>query len=104
MTTTVASKDVVVSGEPLFTDAERLALAGFLAGYSGLTGDAYSLDLRMFTAWCQQHGLHLFQARRADIEGFGRVMETSGRARSPLHRRVCTTAGGHRSAPPQELL
>ena len=49
---------------------------GFLAGYSGLTRDAYALDLRMFTAWCQQHGLHLFQARRADIECFGRDMES----------------------------
>ena len=75
MTTTVPSTDVVVSVEPLFTEAERIALAGFLAGYSGLTRDAYALDLRMFTAWCQQHGLHLFQARRADIECFGRDME-----------------------------
>ena len=35
---------------PAFTDAERLALAGFLAGYRGLTRDAYSLDLRQFTS------------------------------------------------------
>jgi hypothetical protein len=27
----------------VFTDAERLALAGFLAGYRGLTGEAYTL-------------------------------------------------------------
>jgi hypothetical protein len=31
-----------------FTNAERLALAGFLAGYSGLTRQAYELDLRQF--------------------------------------------------------
>jgi len=36
---------------PLFTDAERLALAGFLAGYRDLTREAYALDLRQFTAW-----------------------------------------------------
>lgn len=59
MTTTIASTDIVVSVEPLFTAGERSALAGFLAGYSGLTRDAYALDLRMFTAWCQQHALHL---------------------------------------------
>jgi site-specific recombinase XerD len=47
--------------------AERLALAGFLAGYSGLTRRAYELDLRRYATWCQQHQLHLFQARRADI-------------------------------------
>jgi hypothetical protein len=38
---------------PAFTDAERLALAGFLAGYRGLTREAYALDLRQFTAWCR---------------------------------------------------
>ncbi len=83
MTTTTASTDVVVSVEPLFTEAERSALVGFLAGYTGLTRDAYALDLRMYTAWCQQHGLHLFQARRADIECFGRDLE----ARDELGRR-----------------
>jgi hypothetical protein len=35
--------------QPAFTDAERLALAGFLAGYRGLTREAYTLDLRQFT-------------------------------------------------------
>lgn len=81
MTTTISSTDIVVSTEPLFTGAERSALAGFLAGYSGLTRDAYALDLRMYTAWCQQHGLHLFQGRRSDIRCFGRDMEQRGRAR-----------------------
>lgn len=53
---------------PVFTNTERLALAGFLAGYSGLTHQAYELDLRQYAAWCQQHQLRLFAARRADIE------------------------------------
>ncbi len=35
--------------QPVFTDAERLALAGYLAGYRGLTREAYTLDLRQFT-------------------------------------------------------
>ena len=65
MTTTIPSTEIAVSVEPLFSQAEQLALAGFLAGYRGRTRDAYALDLRMFTAWCQQHRLHLFQARRA---------------------------------------
>jgi integrase/recombinase XerD len=103
-TTTIPSADVVVSVEPLFTEAERTALVGFLAGYSGLTRDAYALDLRMFTAWCQQHRLHLFQAHRADIEGFGRDMETRGRARSTIARRLCTIAGFCRYAVEEELL
>ncbi len=104
MTTTIASTDIVVSVEPLFTEDERTALVGFLAGYSGLTRDAYALDLRMFTAWCQQHGLHLFQARRADIECFGRDMESRGRARATIARRLCTISGFYRYAVEEELL
>jgi integrase/recombinase XerD len=104
MTTTIPSTAIVVPVEPLFAEKERTALAGFLAGYSGLTRDAYTLDLRMFTAWCQQHGLHLFQARRADIECFGRDMETLGRARATIARRLCTIAGFYRYAVEEELL
>jgi integrase/recombinase XerD len=37
---------------PVFTNTERLALAGFLAGYSGLTRQAYELDLRQYASWC----------------------------------------------------
>ena len=104
MTTTSPTTDIIVSVEPLFTDGERVALAGFLAGYSGLTRDAYALDLRQYTSWCQQHGLHLFQARRADIECFGRDMETRGQARSTIARRLFTVAGFYRYAVEEELL
>ena len=104
MTTTTPATDVVVFVEPLFTEGERTALAGFFAGYSGLTRDAYALDLRMFTAWCQQHGLHLLQAHRADIECFGRDMESRGRARATIARRLCTIAGFYRYAVEEELL
>jgi integrase/recombinase XerD len=53
----------------VFSDAEWLALAGFLAGYRGLTREAYALDLRQFTTWCRACSLNLFSLRRADIEG-----------------------------------
>jgi site-specific recombinase XerC len=79
--------------QPVFTDAERLALAGFLAGYRGLTRDAYALDLRQFTNWCRACSLNLFAVRRADIEGFVRNLETQGRARATVTRRLCTIAG-----------
>jgi integrase/recombinase XerD len=94
----------VVHVEPLFSDGERLALAGFLAGYSGLTREAYALDLRQYTSWCQQHGLHLFTARRPDIECFGRDMEARGRARATIARRLCTVSGFYRYAVEEELL
>ena len=55
--------ELVPVAEPLFTDGERAALAGFLAGYSGLTRDAYTQDLRRYTSWCAQHGVHLFTAK-----------------------------------------
>ena len=71
---------------------EQQALVGFLGGYSGLTRDAYALDLRQFAAWCQQRQLALFDVARHDIEGFARQLEDSvghgrrshgGCARSP---------------------
>ena len=59
---TPTPSSALVPVAPVFTNTERLALAGFLAGYSGLTRQAYELDLRQFVGWCQQHQLRLFQA------------------------------------------
>ena len=103
MTTTTSSAALVPTA-PVFTNTERLALAGYLAGYSGLTREAYELDLRQFTSWCQQHLLHLFGARRADIECFARDLEARGRARATITRRLCTVAGFYRYAVEEELL
>jgi hypothetical protein len=49
-TTSTSTAAAVV--EPAFTDPERLALAGFLAGYAALTREAYALDLRQYASWC----------------------------------------------------
>ena len=89
---------------PSFTDAERLALAGFLAGYCGLTREAYTLDLRQFTGWCRARSLSLFSVRRADIETFARELEARGRARATVARRLCTIAGFYKYAVEEELL
>jgi len=70
--------------QPVFTESERLALDGFLAGYRGLTREAYTLDLRQFTSWCRARSLPLFSVRRADIETFARALEGRGRARAHL--------------------
>jgi Phage integrase, N-terminal SAM-like domain len=85
------------------TAQERLALAGFLAGYTGLTREAYTLDLRQFAGWCRQHDIRLFGARRADIECFARDLEARGRARATVTRRLCTVAGFYRYAVEEEL-
>jgi hypothetical protein len=61
----------------VLTDAERLVLAGFLAGYRGLTRAASTLDLRQFSCWCRAHSLPLLSVRRADIETFARKWKRS---------------------------
>jgi len=101
---TTSTSTAVVPVEPVFTESERLALAGFLAGYTGLTREAYALDLRQYASWCQQHHLRLFQARRADIECFARDLEARGRARATITRRLCTIAGLYKYAVEEELL
>jgi integrase/recombinase XerD len=103
MTTTIPSL-ALVRAEPVFTEPERLALAGFLACYSGLTREAYMLDLRQFTAWCHQRGLRLFEVRRGDIECFARNLEAKGRARSTISRRLATIAGLYKYAVEEDLL
>jgi integrase/recombinase XerD len=44
--TTAALSAALATIQPVFTDAERVVLAGFLAGYRGLTREAWALDLR----------------------------------------------------------
>jgi integrase/recombinase XerD len=102
--TTAAPSTALVTIQPAFTDAERLALAGFLAGYRGLTREAHALDLRQFTGWCRTRSLPLFAVRRADIESFARELEARGRARATITRRLCTIAGFYRYAVEEELL
>jgi integrase/recombinase XerD len=105
MTTTTSSASTAIAvAEPVFTGPEQLALAGFLAGYTGLTRQAYALDLRQYASWCQQHHVRPFQARRADIECFARDQEARGRARATITRRLCTIAGFYRYAVEEELL
>ena len=41
------------------------------------------LDLRQFAAFCERRALHTFEARRLDIECFGRELEARGRSTPP---------------------
>ena len=103
MTAATASTSLVPV-QPVFTGAERRALAGFLAGYRGLTREAYPLDLRQFSGWRRARSLPLFSVRRADIETFARELEAHGRARATVTRRLCTIAGFYKYAVEKELL
>jgi integrase/recombinase XerD len=102
--TTAAPSVAIATIQPAFTDAERIALAGFLAGYRGLTREAYALDLRQFASWCRGRSLALLSVRRADIEGFARDLEAMGRARATITRRLSTIAGFYKYAVEEELL
>jgi integrase/recombinase XerD len=104
MSTTMPSSAALAVIGPALSETEKLALAGFLAGYSGMTREAYALDLRQFTAWCRQRELRLFAARRADIELFARDLEAAGRARATITRRLSTIAGLYKYAVEEELL
>ena len=102
--TTTAPSTALATIQPAFTDPERLALVGYLAGYRGLTREAYTLDLRQFTTWCRSRSLSLFSVRRADIESFARQLEANGRARATVTRRLSTIAGFYKYAVEEELL
>jgi len=102
--TTAAPSTALATIQPAFTDPERLALAGYLAGYRGLTREVYALDLRQFTTWCRARCLGLFAVRPADIESFARELEARGRARATVTRRLCTIAGFYEYAVEEELL
>ena len=64
---------IVKPTAPLFDDA-RLAVAGFLARYSGATRTSYTTDLRQFFAWCAQCDLQVFAAKRGHLELYARTM------------------------------
>jgi site-specific recombinase XerC len=84
--------------QPVLSEVEQSTVLGFLAGYRDFTCDAYTLDLRQFTAWCWQHDRRLFDVHRVDIECFARHLEDAGRARATVARRLCTIVGFYRYA------
>jgi integrase/recombinase XerD len=83
--------EIVVDEDPSVA-AERIAVAGFLAGYGVNTRRGYATDLRLFAVWCREGGLSLFTVRRAHLELFARWMEETGRMRA-------TVGGGCRPWP-----
>ncbi len=76
--------------------AERVAVAGFLAGYTGATRVSYTSDLRLFAEWCANQGVRLLDVKRAHIELFARHLEATGRMRSTVARRLSTLASFYR--------
>ena len=82
----------------------QVALAGFLAGYSGNTRLAYQQDLRQFASWCHNQDLGLLAVRRIHIELFARWLEHRGAARATIGRRLSTVTGFYRYCVEEKLL
>ena len=87
--TTALTAEIVRYDDPLHV-SERVAVAAFLAGYSGGTRVSYTTDLRIFAGWCHDHDLNLLTVKRAHIELFGRWMQREGRMPSTIARRLST--------------
>jgi hypothetical protein len=75
-----------------------LAPAGFLAGYTGLTREAYAQDPRQYASWCQEYHIGLFQARRADIECFALTWKPAAGSGRPSPA-VCAPPPGSTGTP-----
>ena len=58
---------VLVDADPARRRVNR-AIAGFLAGYTGTTLEAYRLDLRQWATWIDTAGLDMFDVEWAHIE------------------------------------
>ena len=63
----------LVTTEPAPGLAERYAIAGFLAGYTGATQRSYRTDLRIFHDWCTEHDVRVLEAQRSHLELFARA-------------------------------
>jgi site-specific recombinase XerD len=97
MTDDRPTTQLITRDRPLFDEA-RLAIASFLARYSGATRVSYTADLRYWFAWCHEHHLDVFAVRRGHLELWARMQEDAGLAASTISRRLSTVAGFYRFA------
>ena len=105
---TAAPSTALVTIQPAFTDAERLALAGFLAGVSRPDPRGLCTGPAPVHTWCRARSLALFAVRRPPRRhrrlGPARDLEARGRARATVTRRLRTIAGFYKYAVEEELL
>jgi integrase/recombinase XerD len=72
----------------------RLAVAGYLARFTGSSRDHAESDLRCYLSWCAERGLDPLAARRPHLELYIRWMQEIRRFRPPaISRRFPVTAG-----------
>jgi integrase/recombinase XerD len=81
-----------------FTDQLRLAVAGYLARFTGSSRTHTESDLRCYLAWCAERGLDPLAARRPHLELYIRWMQEIRRFKpSTVSRRFSVTAGFYRT-------
>jgi hypothetical protein len=72
----------------------RLAVAAFLARYTGSSRDHAHSDLRCFLAWCAERGLDPLAASRVHLELYIRWMQEVRRFKpSTVSRRFSVASG-----------
>ena len=81
-----------------FTDQLRLAVAAYLARFTGSSREHTESDLRCYLAWCARRGLDPLAARRPHLELYLRWMQEIRHFRpSTVSRRFSVTAGFYRT-------
>ena len=101
--TTVHLAEIVRYDDPLLV-TERVAVAAFLAGYTGATRRSYTTDLRIFGEWCHDSGFNLLGVRRPHLETFARWMEQQGRMPSTIGRRSSTLSSFYKYCQLEDIL
>jgi site-specific recombinase XerD len=94
---------VLVDVDPTRRQVNR-AIAGFLAGYTGTTLEAYRLDLRQWATWIDTARLGMFEAERAHIELYARWCESEGKAPATIGRRLSTICGFYNYCSEERLI
>jgi len=80
-----------------FTGQLRLAVAAYLARFTGSSWQHTESDLRCYLAWCMERGLDPLTARRPHLELYIRWMQEIRRFEpSTVSRRFSVTAGFYR--------
>jgi rhodanese-related sulfurtransferase len=105
MMTTPETSFVPASVSPnLDSSAVRQAVAGFVAGYGDTTRQLYSLDLRPWLHWCDDHDLRVLDVRRGHIDLFARSLEQDGKAGATVVRRLSKVTGFYRYCFEEQLI
>jgi integrase/recombinase XerD len=81
-----------------FTGQLRLAVAAYLARFTGSSRQHTESDLRCYLSWCPQRSLHPLAARRPHLELYIRWMQEARRFKpSTVSRRFSVVAGFYRT-------